>query len=169
MNQRKHHWMMIVISAAVLTGCSSQTEQNGADVDASLYLLSSEPPGAISVQELCSNGKNDDEIVVLGRIGGESPWIKGLSAFTLVDHALIPCNEIPQDSCPTPWDYCCEYDLASKQTLVKVVDNQGRPLEIGAQKLLGIKELQTVVVQGKVQRDQAGNLSVLASGVFIRR
>ena len=37
-----------------------------------------------------------------------------------------------------------------------------------ARKLLNLKELQTVVVKGKVKRDEAGNFTMLASGVFVR-
>ncbi len=119
--------------------------------------------------ELRKNGKDNDEIVIHGRIGGAQPWVEGLSVFTLVDSSFLACNELPDDECPTPWDYCCEPDLTSKTALVKVVDQQGKPLEVGAQELLGLKELQNVVVKGKVQLDASGNLSVMASGVYVRQ
>ena len=38
-----------------------------------------------------------------------------------------------------------------------------------ARKLLDVKELSTVVVQGKAQRDDAGNLTVLATGVYVKK
>jgi len=38
-----------------------------------------------------------------------------------------------------------------------------------ARKLLNVRELSTVVVAGKAQRDDAGNLTVLASGVFVKQ
>ena len=170
MNNLKHHWTMIVILIATLAGCNSKSEQETTNVDGSLYRLTSEPTGAISILELRNGAKNNDDVVVVGRIGGSrQPWIEGLSAFTMMDTSFPPCNELPENQCPTPWDYCCETDLPDKQTLIKVVDDQGQPLEVGAQELLGLKELQTIVVQGKVQLDQAGNMSVLASGVYIRR
>jgi hypothetical protein len=170
MTNLKHHWMMIGILVATLAGCNNESEQETTNVDGSLYQLTAEPAGAISILELRSGAKDNDEVVVVGRIGGSrQPWIKGLSAFTMMDTSFPPCNELPEDQCPTPWDYCCEAELPTKQTLIKVVDNEGQPLEVGAQELLGLKELQTIVVQGKVQLDQAGNMSVLASGVYIRR
>jgi hypothetical protein len=52
--------------------------------------------------------------------------------------------------------------------MVQVVDSSGKPLAGDARQLLGLKELQTVVVHGKAQRDEAGNLTVLAEGVFVR-
>ena len=170
MNNPQYQWTMIVILIATLAGCNSKSEQETTNVDGSLYRLTSEPTGAISILELRNGAKHNDDVVVVGRIGGSrQPWIGGLSAFTMMDTSFPPCNELPENQCPTPWDYCCETDLSDKQTLIKVVDDQGQPLEVGAQELLGLKELQTIVVQGKVQLDQAGNMSVLASGVYIRR
>jgi hypothetical protein len=32
-----------------------------------------------------------------------------------------------------------------------------------------VKELSTVVIKGKAQRDDAGNLTVLANGVFVKK
>lgn len=52
--------------------------------------------------------------------------------------------------------------------MVKIVDASGKPVATDARKLLGIKELQTVVVHGVAKRDESGNLTVLADGVFVR-
>jgi hypothetical protein len=110
--------------------------------------------------------KEGENVVVVGRIGGDrNPWIEGMAAFTIVDLALKPC----EDGCAAPWDYCCDLaDLPASKVVVKIVDNQGRAVLIDSRKLLGVKELQTVVTQGKAKRDEAGNLTVLASGVFVR-
>ena len=169
MNYQKNRWTVTLVAIAILTGCNKNADQAGPTIDGSLYRLTSEPAGAVSVLELRNNGKDNDEIVIHGRIGGVQPWVEGLSVFTLVDSSFPSCNEIPDDECPTPWDYCCEPDLESKTALVKVVDQHGKPLGVGAQELLGLKELQNVVVQGKVQLDSSGNLSVVASGVYIRQ
>lgn len=40
--------------------------------------------------------------------------------------------------------------------MVKVVDSSGKPLATDARKLLGLKELQTVVVHGVAKRDDTG-------------
>ncbi|MCP3695764.1 MAG: hypothetical protein GY917_26435 [Planctomycetaceae bacterium] len=152
---------------ATLVGCGNGTSSSPT-IDGSKYQLSSEPTGAIQVLELRSKAANDDAVVVVGRIGGAQPWVEGLSAFTLVDSSLPACNEIEGDDCRTPWDYCCEPNLGTKQTLIKVVNQEGQPLEVGAQELLKLKELQTVVVQGKVKLDSSGNMSILASGIYIR-
>lgn len=42
-------------------------------------------------------------------------------------------------------------------------------MKADAKLLLKVKELSTVIVKGKAQRDAAGNLTVLASGVFVKK
>ena len=51
---------------------------------------------------------------------------------------------------------------------MKIVDESGKLVKIDARKLLNLKELQTVVVRGKVKRDEAGNLTVIATGVHVK-
>lgn len=53
--------------------------------------------------------------------------------------------------------------------LVKLVDEAGKTLVQDARSFLGLKELDTVVVQGRVRRDSENSLSVLASGLFIKK
>jgi len=114
--------------------------------------------------------KDGDEVVVLGRIGGSvDPWVSGRAAFQIVDPSLVPCSEKPGDSCTTPWDYCCDTDkLPKSMATVKFVDESGKTIDTDARQLLGLKELTRVVVKGKAQRDEAGNLTVLASGVYVQ-
>jgi hypothetical protein len=94
-----------VLTAVLLVGCG-QDKSNG-QMDGSKYLLSQEPEGATGVSEVRADAKDKDEVVVVGRIGGmENPWVEDLAAFSIVDLALKPCNEIGDDACPKPWDYC---------------------------------------------------------------
>ncbi|MDP7019926.1 MAG: hypothetical protein QGG36_29275 [Pirellulaceae bacterium] len=53
--------------------------------------------------------------------------------------------------------------------MIKVVDDNGALVKAEARSLLDVKELSTVVVSGKAQRDDAGNLTVLASGVYVKK
>src|SRR5690606_36460413 len=100
--------------------------------------------------------------------GSRNPWVDGMAAFTLVDRSLPACTDIPGDKCPTPWDYCCTTDkLPGATTLVKVVDDQGQVVTTGAQELLGVDELQTVVVRGKASKDDVGNITVLAEQIYV--
>jgi hypothetical protein len=161
--------ILTILLLATLVGCTKGTS-NTSSIDGSQYQLTSEPTGAIDVLKLRSTAANDDAVVVVGRIGGAQPWIEGLAAFTLVDSSLLACNEIENDSCETPWDYCCEtHKLPTGTALVKVVDEQGNLVQEDARQLLGVKELATVVIEGKAERDKTGNLTILANGVFIKQ
>lgn len=159
---------MLVFMVAPLIGCADAPPAIAPVAD-SEYLLEAEPKGAADVKD--ARQKTDgDEVVVVGRIGGrENPWIEGEAAFMIVDRSLTPCNERPDDNCPVPWDYCCDTpDLPTHSVLVELIDADGKPVTIDARKLLGVKELQTVVVHGKLHKDDSG-LSVRATGVFVRK
>jgi hypothetical protein len=170
---RAFRWIAVALPT-LLTGCLGTEQSTTVPTGNALptggeYLLTSEPEGALGVREIKQNAQDGDEIVVVGRIGGEkNPWVEGLAAFNLVETELQPCNEIPGDNCPTPWDYCCEPDLADYRVLVQVVDQQGKTVPNDARELLGVKELQTLVVRGAAKKDDAGNVTVLAKGIFVR-
>lgn len=59
--------------------------------------------------------------------------------------------------------------LSSSTALIKVVDDNGQLVELDARELLKVRELDTVVVSGKAKRDDAGNLTILASRVHVRQ
>lgn len=132
------------------------------------YLLDEAPEDAAEVAASREEAKDQQEIVVVGRIGGRAnPWIKGTAAFSIVDRSLRPCNEIEGDTCRTPWDYCCEADLPNATVFVTVVDSAGKIVKQDARELLGVKELDTVYVAGKAKRDKAGNLTLQASKLYV--
>jgi hypothetical protein len=159
----------------LMAGCSQDASvpaaASGADLDGTHYLLSAEPDGAQGVIETRAIAKDQDDVVIIGRIGGSTdPFVQGRAAFSIVDESLKACSDIEGDTCSSPWDYCCETDkLPTAKALVHVVDADGKLVRAGAKKLLNLKELQTVVIRGQARRDDAGNLTVLASGLFIRR
>ena len=162
---------------AALVGCGAQTPappqaaaRPVAAAAGAQYLLASEPAAAKSILQVREESKHGDEVVLVGRIGGDvNPWVEGRAAFSLVDLSARACSDIPGDTCPTPWDYCCETDkLVKGKTLIKFVGGDGKPVATDARELLGVKELDTLVVQGTAQRDDSGNLTILASKVFVR-
>lgn len=138
-------------------------------IDGTKFVLAEEPADAKTVDEVREVAKDGDEVVIVGRIGGDrDPWVADRAAFLIIDPSRIPCSERTGDSCKTPWDYCCETDLAKSKATIKFVDEAGKTLANDARQLLNVKELQTVVVKGQAKRDEAGNLTVLASGLFVR-
>ena len=133
-------------------------------------MLATEPAGAKDVIAVRESAANDDDVVIAGRIGGSAnPWVDGLAAFSIVDFSLKACSDIPGDECEKPWDYCCETDkLPTATALVKFLDDDASLIQIDARQLLNVKELQSVVIRGQAQRDESGNLTVLANGIFLR-
>ncbi|MHB8861916.1 MAG: hypothetical protein ACYC6N_05895 [Pirellulaceae bacterium] len=166
---------LVTIIALTLAGCGhdsgtpgGSSSDAGGSAAGAAYQLPSEPAGAQDVKAARTNTQADEEVVVVGRIGGDQkPWVDGIAAFRIADLSMKPCAA--DEGCPTPWDYCCNSDLLPSTTaLVKIVDGQGRVVASDSRQLLGVKELQTVVVRGKALRDEAGNLTILANGIFVR-
>ena len=95
----------------------------------------SEPAGAKGIIEAKKAVRDNDEVALVGRIGGsEKPFEEKVVAFTIVDPQVKPC----EDGCPTPWDYCCADELHLKAGLatVKVVDAGGKPV-VGGRRIRG--------------------------------
>jgi hypothetical protein len=170
----------LVLAGVLAAGCGrgdnppaapADKDRQGAEASGEKYRLAAEPAGAKGVTAVREQAKDGDEVVVVGRIGGNAkPWVEGRAAFWIVDPSLKSCKETEDDDCPTPWDYCCtpREDLVKGMATVKVVDDKGQTVATDARQLLGVKELQTVVVRGRAKRDAEGNLTVLASGVYRR-
>jgi hypothetical protein len=164
-------WPALLLAAAWGAGCGKDAPPGSPPADGDRYLLSEEPAGARGVKNVRERARDGDEVVVVGRIGGDArPWVEGRAAFWIVDPTLKSCKET-DDACPTPWDFCCtpRDEMREVMATVKIVDEKGQTVPVGAQKLLGLKELQTVVVHGRARRDDKGNLTVLADGLFVRR
>ena len=166
-----------------LPGCGDDPPEPDAAtrIDVTPYLLAELPESAREVKAVYEGGAEDggedggevkgSEVVMVGRIGGSlDPWIDGRAAFNIVDRSVKACTDIPGDTCPTPWDYCCTRDdLPGAMALVKVVDSSGRLLTADARSLFGMKELQTVYVRGTASKDENGNLVVLATAVYVKK
>ena len=144
------------------TSAAAPTAQSAA------YLAPTEPEGAKGVGEVKKSAADGDEVTVVGLIGGDSaPFVDGLAAFTIVDPSVPYCAA--DEGCPTPWDYCCQQDkVPANSATVKLVDADGTLVAEGARDLLGVKELAEVVVSGTAEKDDAGNLTVLARQVYVR-
>lgn len=164
---------LLTVPVFLLAGCSQSppAAAPAASVAGAKFLLAAEPAGAKSVIELRQAAKDGDDVVIVGRIGGTAkPFVEGRASFLIVDASFKPCNEKEGDACTTPWDYCCDAkeDLVKGMATVKIVDGAEQTVLVDARQLLGIKELDTVVLRGRAKRDDQGNLSVLATGIHSR-
>ena len=104
--------LSLAIGFLALAGCgreqpTANAPTNSATIDGSKYLLGSEPEGGSGVIEIRDQAKDQDDVVIVGRIGGsENPWVDGRAAFSIVDVSLKSCADIGSDNCPKPWDFC---------------------------------------------------------------
>ncbi len=177
-----HMWLARIGAAAIvicqlsLAGCGTpeplqSVESSPVSIDGANYLLEQEPANVSGVIAMMGSAADEEQVAVVGRIGGSAmPWVEGRAAFSIVDLSLKSCLECDSEGCPKPWDFCCSgsEQLASSTALIKVVDDDGNLLKVDARKLLPVSELSTVVVAGTARRDDAGNLTVLAEGLFVR-
>ena len=162
--------LFLAIGCTQETSKTSSSSSSAASVDGSTYLLNKEPDGAEDVIKVREAAQDGDDVLIVGRIGGPKPWTDGRAEFLIVDNSRKACSDIEGDNCKTPWDYCCDSDnLTTAMALVKVVDENGDLVKADARQLLKVKELSTVIVKGKAKRDDAGNLIVLATGVYVKK
>ncbi len=166
-----------MVLLGLVIGCEEQSASldTSAVYDGTKFLLSTEPGGGQDVIAVRETAQDADQVVVVGRIGGGlNPWVDGRAAFQIVDPSILACSDAKADgepcSCQTPWDYCCETDkLPDAMALVQFVEADGSVVKHDARQIFKLAELQTVVVQGKAKRDDAGNLTIMADGMFVRK
>jgi hypothetical protein len=164
------------LSLSVGCGSTASTtpESSGAAattvVNGEKYLLAEEPDDAVGVIEARETASNGDPLVIVGRIGGsDKPWVEGRAAFMLLDASMALVAEGTESGeGEVCMGDCCANERAECTTLVKVVDN-GALVPADSRQLLGVKENDFVVIRGKASKDESGNFTVLADGVFIRR
>jgi len=102
----------------------------------------------------------EEEIVVEGRVRS---LVKGRAVFLLTDDKLEYCGEVnKEDTCKTPWDYCCDpQDEVNALTLtVQFEDENGTPVKAawGSE----LRHCDLVQVRGKVTKDERGNVTIHA-------
>jgi hypothetical protein len=132
------------------------------------FYVATPPANAKSVLELRSAGKSGDEVVVRGRA---KDFVGGLAAFTLVDSSMRACDEEgPMPDCETPWDFCCDpIDEVNKATTSVEIRDASGVVKQGAQGFAGLDHLDTVVAAGKLERDERGNMTVIAKSFSVEK
>ena len=128
--------------------------------------LSQDPGEALSVAK-ARDAKANDEVIVVGRI---SNIVKGYASFNLIDTALDYCGSgsDAMELCATPWDYCCIANDEKAENTVVVEAHGADGKVVATPEVPGLRLLDLVAVKGKLQKDEHGNVTVLASGWFRR-
>jgi hypothetical protein len=166
--------ILVALVALLACGCSKETapvrrETPGAGGLSERFHLAQPPASARGVAEIKRDAKTGDRVVVTGRVGGSTnAFLDGLAVFTLVDHAMKACDVDSTDDCPTPWDYCCTPPEQLARHVLTVEFTEGdRPLRASVRGFHGLEHATTVTVEGVVRKDDAGNVSVITSGLYV--
>ncbi len=161
---------LIVVLAGLPLACGDKKEPSADPAPAKPSALASlelkaDPGEALAVVDAVAAAPKDD-VVAVGRIGN---IVKGFATFNLVDKTLDYCGAGgAMENCATPWDYCCiaADEKAAHTLVVEVHGDNGEVLE--ADSLPGLRLLDLVVVKGKIQKDEHGNATILATGWYRR-
>jgi hypothetical protein len=130
------------------------------------FRLAAEPSGALRIEEVRKLGPASGEVVVYGRV---LEIVPGYAVFRMIDQELDYCGSgsDPMDTCPTPWDYCCIPDEKKAEHRL-VVEARNAKDEVIEDPLADLRLLDLVVAKGKLERDENGNTTIVASGWFVK-
>ncbi len=114
------------------------------------FLVNSCPPDPLSIRAVSAEPELMEQVTLAGRIyGGDfSPFDPNMAAFTMID---LPepghSHEDPGD-CP----FCKHKADNAEMVVVRLLGDDGQPLSISVDKMLGLKKNQDVVVRGVPSR-----------------
>ncbi|MHC4975534.1 MAG: hypothetical protein ACYTF7_02875 [Planctomycetota bacterium] len=149
---------------------SGSAAQAGTDESTPAWILASSPDDVQSVVDAKDSAQEGDIIVLRGRIGGrKNPLSDGSPVFTLMDLSLPYCGQVAEDSCSTPWDYCCEPPeiIAANSATIQIVDENNQPVSTSLL-AAGLGPLDEVVVVGRAgPRPNGIVLAIRSAGVYI--
>ena len=167
----------LVSSLTLVAGCDSApsdgdtAETTTVQVEPASWLLGEAPAEYREVAEAKQNAEAGEEIVLRGRIGGRLDPISGESpAFIIMDASVPSCADKDHDSCPTPWDYCCETpdSKAANSATIVVLDANGNPTDEDIT-AAGLAPLDEIIVVGTVKaRPNQSVFEIHATGIHKR-
>lgn len=156
-----------VVVCIALAACGGSTEPSKAPTPkpaspaVAALMLPKAPANALGVKAAKEKGPAD-EVAVTGRLYDITA---GFAVLKIMDLAIPYCGETnKEDKCKTPWDYCCESKdvQSSNSLLVEARDAAGTP--IATPSLGDLQRLDRITVTGKLEKDEHGNLVLLAKG-----
>ncbi|MCS7034787.1 MAG: hypothetical protein NZ561_12460, partial [Phycisphaerae bacterium] len=140
--------MVILATSVLMAGCDDPADAPGArrgtDAASTLpagLLLTAAPPEPRNIADLRDTARPGARVVLRGVVAGRAePIASNRAMLTLLDAAIRTCDSVPGDSCPTPWDACCEPSdvLARHSATIQVVDESGQPLRVSLSSMPGI-------------------------------
>ncbi len=170
--------LALLASFGLLVSCGKSPEPTAeapapAASEALLSVFGAAPSGEpASIHKVRATAKPGEPLTLQGLVMGRAkPFVDGRAIFILGDpEKLTPCNENPEDACPTPWDACCDEpeDIKAGTATIQVVDGTGQVLKESIENVAGLKPLASVIVSGTVAEGSSADLLLLnASSIQI--
>ena len=166
-------------ASALLVGCASTILLSGcgglfgagnsaAQAARGKFLLPSAPAGAITFAAARKQIAGETPIILTGRIGvpDQQPWVEGKAMFVIRDASGENHGGADHDPANCPF---CKRRAAQPESMavIEFLDEQGKPLAIGARELFELTENQLVTVQGRARLDPSETLVLSADGIFV--
>ncbi len=158
----KIHTLLATALIAALAACNkAEPEKPAVKADPTstgglpaTLLADKAPDGALNVVAARAAAKPGAPIVLRGKVGGKmKPFSDAVAVMVLADlEAITSCDKDPDDTCETPWDFCCEEaaTIAASTATIQTKDADGKVLRSTFRGLGGIKELSELVIAGTV-------------------
>jgi hypothetical protein len=170
----------IVLTIAVV-GCEQKNNATAAPkpdsavtegIPASVIATTQPTAAARDVAAARKSAKDGEAVVVRGRVGGQKdPLADNRAIMTIADLSLPTCDKTPMDTCPTPWDSCCEpaEELRASSASVQVVGADGKPLKAGLKGAGGLAPGKEVVVAGTAKIPPGSDaLVIVANQIYVK-
>lgn len=137
--------LLIAITIASCTGCKPQ-EDPLVQQSRQRFLVNDFSGDPSPIVALAGTTQLPSEVTIAGRIyGGElSPFDPDVATFTIIELPEPGHSHDDPGDCP----FCKHKADNAAMAVVQVLDEQGQPLGVPANKLLGLKTNQDVVVTG---------------------
>ena len=165
--------IVILCSALFLVACNKKTEakNDGNDIKIPEKIFGSiDKATAVSVLD-AKKLKAGDEVTVTGKImGNDNPFVKDRAMFIIGDPSLLKsCDTRPGDTCPTPWDNCCDdpKDIVKGTLSIQLLDKDQAIFKTGLEGKNGLEKLSTVVIKGKIAEADENSTVVTAELISV--
>ena len=148
--------ILTVILAFYLSSCTNDQNSKNKVILAEIpdnFKFSEDLGASISVCEFRETNNTTKDYIVEGFIGGrKNPFAENRAIFILGDNTLETCDEKSDDSCPTPWDVCCEdrNKILSSTISVQILDANGSIINGTLQGVSGIDSGKKIKISGKL-------------------
>ena len=132
------------------------------------------PEGALGVVDARAAAKPGEPIVLRGKVGGKMQPISNSAAILVLADltAITSCDDMPDDPCKTPWDYCCEIPskIAASTATIQVKGDDDKLVRSSLRGVGDLKELSHLVVSGTVDdASTADALLVNAESIHVKK